>query len=198
MRTGRRQSPSGSVNGVGGTTGEAEALPAAPILLLGLGNLLLSDEGTGVHAVEAFRRRYGTPAGLDVLDGGTAGMDLLDIIAGREAVIVVDAVRRAGAPPGTLLAFHGDEVRAAFGARLSPHQLGLLDVLAAAALLGEAPASVTVLGVVPADLDLGLKLSDAVAASLEGLLAMIADELARRGVNLAPVNPKPPRSDGAA
>jgi hydrogenase maturation protease len=156
----------------------------APILLLGLGNLLLSDEGAGIHAITAFRERYGTPDGVELLDGGTAGMDLLDIIAGRASVIVVDAVGRKDCPAGTLLAFHGGEIRAAFGARLSPHQLGLLDVLAATTLLGESPGSVTVLGVVPANLDLGLELSAEVAASMDGLLEMIAGELANLGVTV--------------
>ena len=169
----------------------------APVLLLGLGNVLLSDEGVGVHAIAAFRRRYGAPDDVEVLDGGTAGMDLLDAIAGRDTIIVVDAVQRRGAPPGTLLVFHGDDVRAAFGTRLSPHQLGLVDVLAAAALLGEAPASVTVLGVVPAGLDLWLELSATVAARLDGLVALIADEITRHGVTLVPLNP-PPRSDATA
>lgn len=169
------------------TTGSAE-LPATPrppaILVLGLGNLLLSDEGAGVHAIEAFRRRYGTPDGVELLDGGTAGMDLLDLIAGRDSLIVVDAVNRDGCAAGTLLTFRDEDIRAAFGARLTPHQLGLLDVLAATALLGEKPASVTVLGVVPGHIDLGLELSPPVAASMGRLLAMIAEELLRLGVRL--------------
>ncbi len=157
--------------------------------MLGLGNLLLSDEGVGVHAVTALRERYDLPDGVEVLDGGTAGMDLLDIIAGRDTIIVVDAVRREGAAAGTLLTFRGDDIRAAFGARLSPHQLGLLDVLAATSLLGEAPGAVTVIGVVPAHLDLGLELSAAVAASLDALLARIADELASIGIVLRKQRP---------
>ncbi len=162
----------------------APTAPPAAVLVLGLGNLLLSDEGVGVHAVAALRKRYHLPDGVDVLDGGTAGMDLLDIIAGRDHVIVVDAVRREGAAAGTLFTFRGDDIRAAFGARLSPHQLGLLDVLAATSLLGEAPGAVTVIGIVPAHLDLGLELSPTVAASLDALLARIADELAGAGIVL--------------
>jgi hydrogenase maturation protease len=157
-----------------------------PVLVLGVGNLLLSDEGAGIHAIAAFRARYGTPDGVELVDGGTAGLDLLDIIAGRQRLIIVDAVQHDGCPAGTLLTFRDGDFRAAFAARLSPHQLGLLDVLAAAALLGESPASVTVLGIVPADLDLGLELSATVAGRFDGLLAMIADELSRCGVALPP------------
>lgn len=149
----------------------------AGTLVLGLGNILLSDEGVGVRAVEALVEQVPLPPDVEVLDGGTSGMDLLDQIAGRARLIVVDAVR-TGRPPASVVRLAGDEVPAFFSAKLSPHQLGLSDVLAVLRLMDAAPAEITVIGVEPVSLDLGLDLSPAVAASLAEVLALLRTELA--------------------
>lgn len=158
------------------------------ILVLGLGNILLSDEGVGVRAVEALQDRFDLPAGVEVVDGGTSGMDLLDQIAGREQLIVVDAIA-TGAPPATVVRLAGDEVPAFFRTRISPHQLGLSDVLAALRLLEAEPAAITLIGIVPDVLDLGLELSPAVGARLDTLVDMVAAELAAAGRPLVPRRP---------
>ena len=102
---------------------------------------------------------------MELLDGGTTGMGLLDDISGRQHVLVLDAVQ-TGEPPGTLVKLAGDEVPVYFGMRISPHQLGLSDVLATLELSGEQPAGVTVLGLVPLSLEMCLRLSDLVKGSL--------------------------------
>ena len=145
--------------------------------MLGLGNILLSDEGVGVRAVEALAEQVQLSPDVEVLDGGTSGMDLLDQIAGRARLIVVDAVRTRR-PAGTVVRLAGDEVPAFFSSRLSPHQLGLSDVLAVLRLMEAAPARITVIGVEPACLDLGLSLSPAVEAGLSEVFALILAELA--------------------
>ncbi|MBL8660942.1 MAG: HyaD/HybD family hydrogenase maturation endopeptidase [Rhodospirillales bacterium] len=148
-------------------------------LILGLGNLLLSDEGIGVHAVGALVEQVQLPPDVEVLDGGTSGMDLLDQIAARVHLIVVDAVK-TGRPPGSVVRLTGEEVPAFFQSRISPHQLGLSDVLAVLRLMDCAPERVTVIGVEPVCLDLGLALSPAVAACLPEVLALIRAELLQR------------------
>lgn len=158
------------------------------ILVLGVGNILLRDEGVGVRAVEALLARHVLPEGVEAIDGGTAGIDLLDLIAGRDHVILVDAVR-GGRAPGGLVRLAGDEIPALSRARLSPHQLGLPEVLATLRLLGEAPGGLTLLGMEPADLDGGLDLSPEIAARLGDLVAMIVAELARLGVECPPAPP---------
>ena len=100
------------------------------ILVLGLGNILLSDEGVGVRIVEALEASHELPADVEVLDGGTSGMDLLDMVAERDCLIVADAVNADG-PAGRLIRLEDDNIKMLFETRFSPHQLGLSDLLAA-------------------------------------------------------------------
>lgn len=152
--------------------------PATPVgvLILGLGNLLLRDEGVGVHTVNALTQRYHLPDGVRVVDGGTAGMDLLDLLAGCERLIVCDAVR-SDEPPGSAFRIGGDDVAALFAARISPHQIGLCDVLANLELLGERPAQITLVGIVPGELGLGTELSAAGRRGMERGIDLILTEL---------------------
>jgi hydrogenase maturation protease len=155
------------------------------VLVLGAGNILLSDEGIGVRVVEALQERYQVPETVEMLDGGTCGMDLLDVIAGRDHLIIVDAVN-TGSPPGTLVRLHDGQIPAVFRTKSSPHQLGLQDVLALLGLLETAPRHVTVIGVQPASLDIGLVLTPTIAARLDELVGMVVDELATIGQPLRP------------
>ena len=156
------------------------------VLVLGAGNILLSDEGIGVRVVEALQDRYQLAQGVEVLDGGTCGMDLLDVIAGRDHLILVDAVN-TGSPPGTLVRLADRDVPAVFRTNSSPHQLGLAEVLALLTLLETAPRHVTVIGVQPQSLELGLALTPLIGERLENLLEMLTAELAAIGV---PAQPK--------
>jgi len=155
------------------------------ILILGLGNVLLRDEGVGVRMVERLAERYELPSGVEVLDGGTSGMDLIHTIADRDVLVVCDAVR-SNKRPGTVLRITGEDLPTFFRTRLSPHQLGLSDVLAALKLLGQAPPSVILIGVVPQDLDLGTELSPRIETALEEALAQLMAEIASLGLQLRP------------
>jgi hydrogenase maturation protease len=152
------------------------------VLVLGLGNILLSDEGVGVRAVERLGERHILPPVVELLDGGTCGMDLLDQIAGRDALIVVDAIKSAKRAPGDVTRLAGDDIDQFFRTRLSPHQLGLSEVLAGLDLVDGKPAEVVIIGVVPASLDLGLELSPEGERGCEAALAQVIAELARLGV----------------
>lgn len=159
------------------------------VLVLGAGNILLSDEGIGVRVVEALQDRYRLPDAIEVLDGGTCGMDLLDVIADRDHLIIVDAVN-TGRPPGTLVRLRDDEIPAVFRTKSSPHQLGLQEVLALLRLLETAPGHVTVIGVQPQSLDIGLDLSPLIAGKLDEMLAMVVGELAALGLPPVPARPE--------
>jgi hydrogenase maturation protease len=148
-----------------------------------MGNILLEDEGLGIRALELLQRDYVLPPGVETLDGGTTGMGLLDDISGREHLIVLDAVQ-TGEPPGTLVVMRGDRVPVYFGMRITPHQLGLSDVLATLELSGEQPGSVTVLGLVPHSLDMSLELSAPIQARLGSLVEAAVEELARIGYSV--------------
>ena len=158
------------------TTGDGR--PAT--LVLGLGNLLCGDDGLGVVALERLRRRYETPPAVSLVDGGTLGLALLPTLEDADVVWILDAVA-ADAPPGTLVALAGDAVEPALRGRLSPHQIGVADLLDALHWRGTWPARVRVLGLVPERLELRIGLSDAVAGSLDRLVEAAACELRESG-----------------
>lgn len=151
-----------------------------PLLVLGLGNPLCGDDGLGVAAVAELSRRYRPPEGALVLDGGTLGLSLLPYFEDAEDVLLVDAVRD-DAPPGTLVRLQGAEVRPAVETRLSVHQIGVPDLLAAAEVRGHLPRRLTLLGLVPATLDLGVELSPALAGRLPALVEAVAAEASHMG-----------------
>lgn len=147
----------------------------ARVLILGIGNLLLSDEGVGVHAVRCLARQV-LPPGVELLDGGTSGADLVDHLEGRAKVVVIDAADGDG-PPGTVYRCEARDLIEQEG-ELSLHEFGLADSLHMAERLGCAPRRVVVLGVQPATMEPGLELSPGVAAALPGILGLALAEAA--------------------
>lgn len=150
------------------------------VVVLGLGNILLRDEGVGVRVIEALAARYVLPPEIEVVDGGTAGMELLNVMAGCDHLLICDAVKD-DAPPGTVIKLSDAEIPSFFQTRFSPHQLGLADVLATLTLTDEAPGGVTLIGIVPLDLELGIELSPAVGAVVGEAVEAVAGELCRLG-----------------
>lgn len=151
------------------------------ILVLGIGNLLLSDEAVGVRIIEALERQYAFTPEIDIVDGGTAGMELIEAMANREHMIVADAVL-TGSAPGTVTVLRDSEVPALFTRKISPHQLGLADVLMALQLTGEFPQRLTLVGVEPASLESVIGLSDCVQQAIEPALAQILAALSASGI----------------
>ena len=144
------------------------------VLILGVGNLLLEDEGAGVRALERFTDRYLVPDGVELLDGGTSGLELLFHLEGRDCLVIVDVVK-SGKPAGTVVRMEGGEVPAQFRQKISPHQLGISDLLATAQLTGGLPGRLVLLGSEPKSLATGLELS----AEVDRGLCFLADALAR-------------------
>lgn len=149
-------------------------------LLLGLGNLLCGDDGLGIVALERLRRSHVVPAGLRLIDGGTQGLSLLPILEQAQRVWILDAVQ-TDAPPGSLVTLAGEAVEPALRERLSPHQVGVADLLDALQWRGTWPAQIRVLGLVPGDLGLRIGLSEPVARSLPALVEAAACELRDAG-----------------
>jgi hydrogenase maturation protease len=155
-------------------------IEAVDLLVLGLGNPLCGDDGAGVAAVARLRERYEPPPGVVVLDGGTLGLSLLPYLRQARTVILVDAIA-ADAPPGTLVRLEGSEVAPAAAHRLSPHQVGVADLLDGARLLGGYPEALRLVGIVPAQLELSVERSPAVEARIDDLVRATVDEAARMG-----------------
>jgi hydrogenase maturation protease len=155
-----------------------------PLLVLGLGNVLLEDDGVGGAAVALLLDRFEPPAGVRVFDGGTLGLSLLPYLEAADAVILVDAIRSDGAP-GTVIRLDGDDVGPAVASRLSPHQVGVADLLDGARWLGRYPGRVVLLGLTPASMDLAVGLSPLVRASLPALVDRVVDEARTLGFAFA-------------
>lgn len=156
------------------------------ILVLGVGNILLTDEAIGVRVVEALEQRFHLPEQVEVLDGGTAGMELLSAMASRDHLIIADAIVTRKSEPGRVICLRDDEVPTLFSNKISPHQLGLSDVLSALRFTGEFPAKLTLVGVIPASLEPHIGLTPIVAASIDTALQAVLDALAESGVVLTP------------
>lgn len=155
------------------------------LLILGLGNLLCTDDGVGVVAVQAIAGTRVMPEGVRAMDGGTLGLSLLPYLEDAEAAILVDAIE-IDAPPGTLVRLEGEEVGPAVAARLSVHQVGVSDLIEAARWRGRIPPKLVLLGVVPETTELGVVLSPRVQAALPALLTAVCDEARSLGFPLAP------------
>jgi hydrogenase maturation protease len=154
---------------------------AAAVVVLGLGNLLRRDEGLGIRALERLRERYILPETVQLVDGGTLGLDLLCYLEDADHLLVLDAALTEG-PPGTLLRVADGAVPAFFGIRTSPHEVALADLLAVARLRGTEPGEVVVLGMQPLALELGWDLSEPVALHLDALVRAAVSELQRWGI----------------
>ena len=131
------------------------------VVVLGVGNILMSDEGVGVHAVTALAERYDFPENVEIIDGGTSGMDCLDRIA-------------------------DDEINAWFKTKISPHQVGLSDVLAACCFHGMSPKKVVLVGVQPESFETSMELTPKIAAVLDQVIERLLAEIAEMGVTAQP------------
>ncbi len=146
----------------------------APTLILGIGNILLRDEGIGVRVIEAMRD-LPLPEGVEILDGGTSGADLIDEVADRRKVIVVDAIK-ADAEPAAVFRFTDKDLMDRTEGTISLHEFGLVETLLAAKHLGVAPREVVIYGVQPKDISSGLELSPEIAALIPRLIELVLDE----------------------
>ncbi len=164
--------------------GVVEAAPRR-VVILGIGNSILSDEGVGIHAAAALREHWVLPPEVEVIDGGTAGMELLEPLADADLLLVLDAVKARSAP-GSLVCLAGAQVPVFFRSKLSPHQVSICDVLASLEFAGSAPRDLVLIGIEPESLELGLELTPAVAARLPDMVDAAVAQLAARGVALRP------------
>lgn len=151
------------------------------IVVLGIGNILLTDEGVGVRVVERLEQAYVLPPAVEVIDGGTCGMEMLEQLEDLDGLIVVDCVR-CNQPPATPVLLKGDDVPVFFKTKLSPHQVSLSDVLASLQFTDRAPKYIAIVGMQPVSMALGMELSPAVAERLPELLAMTLAELDGLGI----------------
>lgn len=155
------------------------------VLVLGLGNILLSDEGAGVKAIEELQNRYNCSGGVEFVDGGTIGFELLPYFEGRSHILIIDAVK-TGLKPGTIVRI--EDPPAYFSSKTSPHQIGLADVMGIAVITDIMPKNITLFGIEPKQLSTGLDLSTEVARNLSQLVDMVVEELKTIGIKVQAKN----------
>jgi hydrogenase maturation protease len=155
------------------------------VVVLGVGNIILTDEGVGVRVIEAFERDYAMPEGVVVIDAGTSGMEMLEDLSHLDFLLVVDAIA-ASKPPGTLVKLSGAEVPVFFRRNLSPHGIGLSDVLASLEFMEAEPKETVILGVQPVSMELSTELTPTIAALVPQLVAQVVAELSARGLAPTP------------
>lgn len=147
----------------------------APTLILGIGNILLKDEGIGVRVVEAMQD-FALPEGVELVDGGTSGADLVELLADRRKVIVIDAID-AQHPPGTILRMTLEDILPAAGDSISLHQFGLADSLVMGRQMGVLADEVVIIGVQPNEISPGLELTPELAAMIPRVIEIVLGEL---------------------
>lgn len=146
------------------------------ITVLGVGNILMQDEGFGVRVVEELLCQYSFPENVQVLDGGTLGMELLRFLIGTDRLILIDAVS-GGLPPGSFYQFNHDEVKAYFKEKVSMHELGIQDVLGVMEVLEKPAKEIRIVGVQPLAIDVGLEMTPIVAQVVEGTVKKVLEIL---------------------
>lgn len=150
--------------------------PIYQTLVLGVGNTIMSDEGVGVHVIERLLAGYKIPNEVQVLDGGVLGMDLLYHLEGIENLLLVDAVE-ARKDPGTIIRLEDDEVPAFLSMKISPHQVGVPDMLAVAKLKDRYPKRIVLWGIQPQLLNMGLEMSPLIESKVDVLVESLVDQL---------------------
>ncbi|HEB51356.1 MAG TPA: hydrogenase maturation protease [Desulfobulbus sp.] len=154
--------------------------------ILGIGNILLRDEGFGVHCVQKLQEDYLLPPELDVLDGGTAGIMMAPFMESVQTLYVIDTINLPERP-GTVRCFSDQDIRAGtIQGMMSPHQVGLLEILSLCRLRDRAPETVELITVVPADLSTGLGLSAELQPCMATVLGLLRERLAGQGIRLRP------------
>lgn len=161
--------------------------------VLGIGNPLMGDDGVGIALLEELMALDPDPR-IEYVDGGTIGLSLLPLVLDAQSLLVLDAV--AAPVPGTVVHLSGDQLPRLLQMKLSPHQVGLLDVLASARLLGCEPARIAVVGIAPKLVDMRLGLSPDVRAAVPEALALVRDVLrgwlrSEAGVSTVPTGRSP-------
>jgi len=153
------------------------------ITLIGLGNILMRDEGVGIHIVNHMMQNFTIPDDLEIVDGGTSGLDLLPFIEEREYVIFVDTVN-FNREPGYIEVLYNEQIPALFGVKDSLHHMGLMDVLAAAQLMEKLPKEICLIGIQPKAIETGLELTETIASRLPSLTDRVISQISAWGVSL--------------
>jgi hydrogenase maturation protease len=144
------------------------------IVVIGVGNLLLKDEGIGIHAVQSLQE-IGLPLEIKLIDGGTSP-DLIAYTRAGDKIIIIDAAR-AGGEPGTIYRFKPEDLAAEKGSLASAHELGVLENLSLLSLTGNEPAEIVIIGIEPGEIGWGMELSAVLQQKLPEIVKVVLKEI---------------------
>jgi hydrogenase maturation protease len=151
------------------------------IAVVGVGNILLKDEGIGVKVVKELEKEYTFPPEITLIDGGTAGHHLVNVVADFDVIIVIDAVQ-GGESPGTIYRFTLDQIPFELKTHLSVHQVGVLEALNQVKLLGK-KHKVTFIGIEPQDISpWSMELTPVIEEKIPRLISLVLEELEKCGI----------------
>ena len=155
------------------------------IAIFGIGNILLSDDGVGIHIINRLKDEYKLPDYVEIIDGGTKGLDLLPLLENRDKVLFIDAANFKK-EPGTIGTIEGDNIPAFLGQKLSVHHIGIPDMLFAAKLMEITPPEMCLIGIQPESMETSIELTDAVSSKMDALLETVIKKLNEWGINVLP------------
>ena len=168
-------------NGSDAVSSLDNVLHPADVTILGVGNVILRDEGFGVRVAEYLDAHYAFPENVQIVDGGTRGIELTQYVTGTNKLLVIDSIN-GGAEPGTLFRFHNDDVMDHFQEKISAHEVGIQDVLALLTVTGHKIPDVVVIGAQPYDLEAGVELSPGMQKLMPQVVEQALKELAAWGI----------------
>jgi hydrogenase maturation protease len=150
-----------------------------PTLVLGVGNILLGDEGFGVRVIEAMQESV-PPPGVELYNGATAGIDLVEVMGGRRKLIVIDVIAAEG-EPGTVLRLTPDDLPPASGYGASVHDFGIMEALELTRRLGNPAQEVVLVAAIPKQISFGLELSAELTAVIPKVIELVLEEAGGQG-----------------
>lgn len=168
-------------NGSDAVSSLDNVLHPADVTILGVGNVILRDEGFGVRVAEYLDAHYAFPENVQIVDGGTLGIELTQYVTGTNKLLVIDSIN-GGAEPGTLFRFHNDDVMDHFQEKISAHEVGIQDVLALLTVTGHKIPEVVVIGAQPYDLEAGVELSPGMQKLMPQVAGQALKELEAWGI----------------
>ena len=152
--------------------------------IIGVGNILMQDEGIGPKVAEFLKDNYTFDPDIEIIDGGTLGLELLPYIEKYKKLIIVDVVD-FGKEPGFVKILRGEEIPPYLRTKLSAHHVGVQDLIEVARIMNFLPEELVLIGIQPESIDLGLDLTPTLADKLKELINEVLKILSMWGIKCA-------------
>ncbi len=146
-------------------------------LILGVGNPLMSDEGLGIQAIKILLSDYKFSENIEIIDGGTQGLELLQYFDNVKNLIIIDAVYSSKRKAGDIIKIQKEKIKYYLITKMSVHDIGLEDVISALDLLGKTPENIIIIGMIPERLEFSYGLSKTIKENLENLIKEVINQI---------------------